>query len=89
MVSVDMIFQSSGLLYSKTTVLFAPPVVGLFGDPNLPAGFADASSLIQQDLSFAQLVDNLLRCVRFPDRLLPPFLFSSLTLKLDQFLGGR
>ena len=59
------------------------------GLPDLPAGFADVSSLVQQDFNFAQLVDNLLRCVRFPDHLLPPFLFSSLTLKLDSFLGGR
>ena len=60
------------LLYSHTTILFAPPVVGLFGDSDLPAGLADVSSLIQQDLSFAQLVDNLLRRMRFLDNDLPP-----------------
>jgi len=38
---------------SHTAVFFTPPVVGLFGDPDLPAGFANVSSLIQQDFSFA------------------------------------
>jgi hypothetical protein len=58
--------------------------------PDLAAGFANGSPLIQQDLSFAQLVDDLLWRMRFLDHDLPPFIFSSsLTSKLDSFLGGR
>ncbi len=47
------------LLNTHTAVLFAPLVVGLFSDPDLPAGFADVSSLIQQDFNFAQLVHSM------------------------------
>ena len=78
------------LLYPHATVFFTPPVVSLFGDPDLPAGFTHCTSLVLQEFSFTQLIDNLLRRMRFLGHDLPPlFLSSSLTLQLDSFLGGR
>ena len=51
--------------------IYSPP---LFGDTNVPVVFTDVSSLIQQDLSLAQLRDHLLQSIRFLDYDLP-FLF--------------
>ncbi len=83
-------FSESDNLQWHTTVLFAPSVVGLFGDADLPAGFGDRNTLVDVDLSFPQLVDNLFRRMRFLYHDLPPFIFSSsLTSTLDYFLGGR
>ncbi len=54
-------FQSPGLFHPHAAIPSAPAVIGLFGYPDLSAGFTDSSSLADQNFSFAQLVDDLLR----------------------------
>ncbi len=66
-----LIVVLSPLLNTHTAVLFAPPIIGLFGDPDLSAGFSDRDTLIDVDLGFPQLVDDLFRSEVLSDHLSP------------------
>ena len=57
--------QLPRLLNPHATVFLASPVVRLLSDSDFPAGFDNVAPLAEQDLSFPQLVDDLLRRVSF------------------------
>ncbi len=51
--------QPLRLLYPQTAVLFTPAIVGLLGYTDLSAGFRDRDPLVDVDLGFPQLVQDL------------------------------
>ena len=66
-------------------LLFLYAVVGLLGDADLAGGVADGFALGDEDLGFAQVVDDLLGGVPLPGHGNPFRPTRSLTLDLDPF----
>ena len=55
------------------TVLLTLAIVSLFGYTDFSAGLRDGDTLVDVDLGFPQLVDNLFRSTVLPDHLSPLF----------------
>lgn len=84
------LLQPAGLFHPHAAVLFAPPVVSLFSDSQLSAGFTYRRSLAEQDLSLTKLVDDLLRLEYLPGHSIAPFLFSRQSnIRTGSLFGGQ
>ena len=85
------LFKPVSLVYSNTTVLFAPAVVGAVANPNLLPDYGEGSSLAEQYFSLAEFINDLFRRVGFLGILPsppPPYLLISLTLMWTDFRGS-
>ena len=68
--------KSLCLIHPHAAVLFAPAVIGLLGDTQLPANFTYRGALAEQYISLTQLINDLLGFECLFDHWLPPFLLS-------------
>jgi len=58
-------FQPFGLIDTQPALLLFPPIVGLFGDADLPASLNDGNPFASFQLYGAEMLDDCFGRVRF------------------------